>query len=245
MPDFGQAPSPEDLQFEHAEPIAAQPEARGPQCVVCHSSAGETYYHAQGQIVCHGCADRIQRGQQAPPSFSLLPAVLYGAGAALAGCLLYAFVAIAFSLEIGILAILVGWMVGKAVRHASKGRGGRPQQILAVLLTYFSISTSYVVVMIYQVVQNPSIIQKQKKADGTPKEGEIKSAEQRPRAGALLFSMLLLTAAAPFFGLTQGVSGIISLFIIFIGLQRAWRMTGRTDILITGPYTAESVATAQ
>ena len=245
MPDFGQAPSPEELQFEHAEPIAAQPEARGPQCLVCHSSAGETYYHAQGQIVCHDCADRIQSGQQAPPAFSLLPAALYGAGAALAGCLLYAFVAIAFSLEIGILAILVGWMVGKAIRHASKGRGGRSQQILAVLLTYFSISTSYVVVMIYQVVQNPSIVQKQKTNDGTPKDGEIKSAEDRPAAGALVFSLLLLAGAAPFMGLTQGISGIISLFIMFIGLQRAWRMTGRTDIVITGPYTAEAAATAQ
>ena len=245
MPDFGQAPSPENLQFEHAEPIVAEPEPQGPQCVVCHASTGDTYYHAQGKIVCHGCADRIQTGQQAPRAISLLPAALYGGGAALAGCILYAFVAIAFNLEIGILAILVGWMVGKAIRHASRGMGGRPQQILAVLLTYFSISTSYVVVMIYEVAKNPSIVQKQKAADGAPKDNEIKSAESRPAAVGLLFSVLLLAAAAPFLSLTQGVSGFISLFIIFIGLQRAWRMTGRTDIVITGPYTAEAAAAAQ
>jgi len=36
--------------------------------------------------------------------------------------------------------------------------------------------------------------------------------------------------------LTSGVSGIISLFIIFIGLKQAWRLTGRSGILLMGPY---------
>jgi hypothetical protein len=47
-----------------------------------------------------------------------------------------------------------------------------------------------------------------------------------------------LFAAAPFFGLTSGISGLISLFIIFIGLQRAWRLTARSQILLMGPYPA-------
>jgi hypothetical protein len=33
------------------------------------------------------------------------------------------------------------------------------------------------------------------------------------------------------------VSGLISLFILFLGLQRAWAMTARHEILVTGPYT--------
>ena len=28
--------------------------------------------------------------------------------------------------------------------------------------------------------------------------------------------------------------------ILFIGMQRAWRMTGRSDILITGPYAVDA-----
>jgi hypothetical protein len=50
--------------------------------------------------------------------------------------------------------------------------------------------------------------------------------------------MLILTAAAPFLALGSGVSGFISLFIIFIGLQQAWKLTGRTELLVTGPHEA-------
>jgi hypothetical protein len=47
--------------------------------------------------------------------------------------------------------------------------------------------------------------------------------------------LLLIFAAARFFGLTS-VGGLISLFIIFIGLRQAWRLTGWSGILVMGPY---------
>jgi hypothetical protein len=243
MPDYGQPLSPQELQFQHAEPIAApSPEGTAQSCVACRQPVGDSYYHAQGQTVCSLCAQRIQSGQQAPPAVSLLRAALYGGGAALGGCILYALVAIVLNLEIGIIAILVGWMVGKAIRHASDGLGGRPQQILAVALTYFAISTSYIPVMIYQVAKHPTAAME--KARTQEKEGAISSEGSGTRksgvsGGALLFSFLLLIAIAPFLTLTAGVSGLISLFILFIGMQRAWRLTGRTDIVLSGPYQAE------
>ena len=60
----------------------------------------------------------------------------------MAGSILYA-IPLAMGFQIGIVALLVGWMVGKAIRNGSYGVGGRPQQILAVVLTYFAISTSF------------------------------------------------------------------------------------------------------
>ena len=244
MPDHGTPPSPQDLQFQHAEPIAADsPESSGQACVVCKQPVGDTYYHAQGHVVCPLCAQRIQSGQQAPPALSLLRAALYGGGAALGGCIVYALVAIVLNAEIGLIAILVGWMVGKAIRHASDGMGGRPQQILAVTLTYFAISTSYIPVMIYQVSRHPSTAAQQ--AQAQRKGGEVTSdGEQTSRGrmsvGSLFFAMLTLAAIAPFLTLTASVSGLISLFILFIGLQRAWRLTGRAEILLMGPYTVEA-----
>src|SRR4051812_5425858 len=117
--------SPQDMQFEHAEPL--EPEVLqddgSPRCVVCKRPTGSTYYHAQGAVVCAGCAEKIQTGQQAPQTTSLATAALYGGGAALAGCLLYAAVAIILHAEIGLIAILVGYMVGRGIRHGSKGRG--------------------------------------------------------------------------------------------------------------------------
>src|SRR5664279_4807982 len=152
MPDLGPGPSPHDLQFQHAEPIGAEtpPGGSGQICAACKQPVGGTYYHAHGHVVCPLCAQRIQAGQQAAPALSLMRAALYGGGAALAGCALYALVAIVLHAEIGLIAILVGWMVGKTIRHASYGHGGRRQQILAVLLTYFAITTSYIPVVLYQ-----------------------------------------------------------------------------------------------
>ena len=51
-----------------------------------------------------------------------------------------------------------------------------------------------------------------------------------------MFMILIIAAAAPFLSLGSGVSGLITLFIIFLGLQRAWRLTGRTELLVMGPY---------
>src|ERR1035441_3047262 len=121
MPDFGPPPSPHELQFQHAEPVAEATSSAGsaPACVVCKQPLGDTYYQAQGQAVCAACAERLRADQQAAPAFSLMRAALYGGGAALAGCALYAGVAIVLHAEIGLIAILVGWMVGKAIRHAS------------------------------------------------------------------------------------------------------------------------------
>lgn len=247
MSEFGQNPIPQELQFQHAEPLpsANAPVSSGKSCVACKQSIANTYYHAQGQVVCPLCADRIQSGQQAPPPLSLARAALYGAGAALAGCILYATVAIVSGLEVGLIAIVVGYMVGKAIRRASRGLGGRPQQILAVTLTYFSITTSYIPVFIYQSMKHPHTVvqsgQTEVQGAETARNGGA-AGQARVSFGRALLFLLLLAAVAPFLSLGSGVSGLISLFIIFIGLQRAWRLTGRSEILVMGPYESPAPA---
>lgn len=208
----------------------------GPQCVACKQHIAKTYYHAQGQVVCELCAQRIQSGQQAPPVAALGRAVLYGVGAALAGCTLYALVSIVTGWEIGLVAIVVGYMVGRAVRLGSHGLGGRPQQILAVLLTYFAITTSYIPVFIYQAIKNPTALHQSKPAQ-TPAATQQKPA--RMSVGKALFILLLIAAAAPFLSLASGMGAFITLFIIFIGLRQAWRLTARPEILLMGPYELE------
>ena len=198
------------MQFQHAEPLApgVLQDDGSPRCAVCKRATGSTYYHAERSVVCGGCAEGIRTGEQAPPASSLAEAAFYGVGAAIAGCMLYAGVAIIFKIQISLIAILVGYMVGTGVRHGSDGRGGLSQQILAVVLTYFAITTSYLVVVIY-------------------------------RTGSILplSTIVSIAAIAPFLRFqSNGLSGLIGLVIIFIGLQRAWRMTARVRIRISGPY---------
>ena len=238
MPDYS-SPAPQDLQFQRAEPLPADSGA-GPQCVICKKSTGDSHYQARGHNICTTCAQKIQAGQQAPTAGTLARAALYGGGAALAGCALYATVAIVTGLEIGLVAIVVGYLVGKAIRAGSNGLGGRPQQILAVALTYFAITTSYIPVILYQSAKHPAAVQQ---AASNPSGSTVESTDSsKPpmSAGSAVLFLLLIAAAAPFLSLTSGVSGIITLFIIFIGLQRAWRLTGRAKIVLTGPFQTAS-----
>ena len=238
MPDFGPPLSPQDLQFQHAEPIGdAASEGSAQTCAACQQPVGDTFYQAQSHVVCPPCAARIQAAQQVAPPLSLMRAALYGGAAALGGCAIYALVAIVLHAEIGIIAILVGWMVGKAIRHASYGRGGRPQQILAVLLTYFAITTSYIPVVLYQYARSPHRVEQRPQAQTTDAP-----ADARPRisfSGIALF-LLIRAAIAPFLSLTSGISAWISLFILFIGLRYAWKLTERREIAFAGPYPVEA-----
>src|ERR1039458_3294691 len=238
MPEFGPPLSPQDLQFQHAEPIGdAASEGSAQTCAACKQPVGDTFYQAQSHVVCPPCAARIQAAQQAAPPLSLMRAALYGGAAALGGCAIYALVAIVLHAEIGIIAILVGWMVGKAIRHASYGRGGRPQQILAVTLTYFAITTSYIPVVLYQYARSPHRVEQRQQAQTTDAP-----ADARPRisfSGIALF-LLIRAAIAPFLSLTSGISAWISLFILFIGLRYAWKLTERREILLMGPYRGEA-----
>jgi hypothetical protein len=227
------APVPvEQLQFRHAEPVGAQAASR--RCAACKSAVNNTYFQAAGHDICPTCAARMQSGQQAPPPHSLLKAALYGGGAAIAGCALYAFVAIAANLQLALLAILIGYMVGRAVRHASNGLGGRSQQILAVLLTYFAITFSYVAVFVYQAGSKQAA-SAHHSAAATTATPPTPVARMSP--GAAVVVLAGLATIAPFLALgSNPVGGLISLFIIFVGLRQAWKMTGRSDIMILGPY---------
>src|ERR1051325_7617858 len=89
MSEFGQSPPAQELQFQHAEPLTTENTlGDGQRCVACKQPIASTYYHAQGQVVCPFCAERIQSGQQAAPPLSLARAFLYGSGAAFGGFLL-------------------------------------------------------------------------------------------------------------------------------------------------------------
>lgn len=227
-------PAPEQLQFRRAQ-HSLDPNAK--LCIACKNTIAGQYFHANGNVICAGCAQRIESHQQPPPHASLLKAALYGGGAAIAGCAIYAIVGM-LGVEIGIVAILVGWMVGKAIRYASGGLGGRPQQILAVLLTYFAITTSYIPIWIYQISKaKPQPAEQSQSQTVTPPAQTSTAVEPMSRGRALLF-FVGLAAAAPFIAIFEGgsPSALISLFIIFIGLRQAWALTKRTEIIITGPY---------
>ncbi len=237
-------PAPEALQFRKAEHVSEAP--TGPPCVICAKPIGDTYFHANGKTVCPPCAKAVEAGTSAPPHQTLLKAFFYGLGAAIVGSLLWATITIVTNYQLALIAILIGFMVGKSVRYASKGLGGRPQQILAVVLTYFSITTSVIPVVIYHQMEKPKTAQTDRvTAQTNQPSGQSSSpalTESKPRMslGAALLMFLGLALASPFLSLSEGAGGILTLVIIFFGLQRAWRMTGRANVVLMGPYQQSS-----
>jgi hypothetical protein len=54
--------------------------------------------------------------------------------------------------------------------------------------------------------------------------------------GKAIGMLTLLGLASPFLELADPFHGIIGLFILFIGIRIAWKMTARPDLLIEGPF---------
>lgn len=144
---------------------------------------------------------------------SLSRPLLFGTGAAIVCSAGYAVITLLSGLELALIAILVGYLVGRAVRLGANGVGGRPFQIMAVVLTYLSITISYVPLILRQV-----------------------------SPGQLLQVLPTITGLAlisPFLSLQNPVSGILGLVIIGVGLLQAWRQTApRRIMILTGPFPA-------
>jgi hypothetical protein len=238
-------PSNEGLQFEKAD-FAGSP---GVTCVLCKQPIAGEYYQVNGQTVCGNCRPKVDSiftgGSKIGRMFKATGA---GIVAGIGGFLVYWGVRAGTGYEIGLIAILVGWMVGVSVRWGAQRRGGLFYQLLAAALTYCSIASSY----------TPEILNGIRSGGGDPVEesatenraGDNKKVtapaaknEERGAARApFLFQLIIafvISLAAPFL---MGTENLIGWIIIAVGLWEAWRLNKRVAIDISGPMTASSPA---
>lgn len=134
------------LQFDTAEPASAEGAGPGPlTCAVCKADIPTSYYEVNGSIVCDACRTKLNAqlaGGSEPARFA--KAVGLGVAGAAAGSALYFVILALTGYHIGLVAVVVGLLVGKAVAYGSEGRGGPVYQGLAVVLTYLAIVTTYI-----------------------------------------------------------------------------------------------------
>jgi hypothetical protein len=129
------------LQLDRAEYAENAPE----RCAACGQGLGGSYYEVGGRVCCAACQERLVAalaGRPGPSGF--LRAAAAGLSAAAVGSAIFFAVRAATGYEFGLISILVGFLVGKAVHWGCGGRGGWPYQALAVLLTYLAIVSTYV-----------------------------------------------------------------------------------------------------
>ena len=259
-------PKPDDnLQFDTVSSAGAS--AGGAvTCSSCKRSITDQYYHIGGRPICASCRAKAEgeiatwraRGQG---SGAMMRAVVYGGAAMVAGALIYWGVMAYLNLEIGIVAILIGWMVGKMIRKATHNLGGRRYQILAVCLTYFAVALAYSPFAFKQIekkrndAKSHQIANKATVTDSsaTPDDSADAAADSaapaagakgapRPKMGAGAFliglgALLVFILALPVLGIIGSMpSGLISALIIFIGLRAAWQLTQEAKVDIRGPF---------
>ena len=116
--------------------------AAGVACTSCGASIATEYYERNGSVICGTCAQTQAVGGGTSVT-RFLRALASGTLAAAAGAALYFGVAKLTGYEFGLMAIVVGFAVGTAVRWGSYGRGGWRYQALAMTLTYVSIVATY------------------------------------------------------------------------------------------------------
>jgi hypothetical protein len=213
------APATGALQFDTAEPSAA---ASGRSCTACKRPIEAEYHMANMHVVCTPCRGALEAEPQGSRTGRLGRALLFGAGAAVAGSVVYLVVLAATGYEIGLISILVGWMVGRAVSTGSANRGGWLYQLMAIGFTYLAICTSYV----------PQV------ADALRQSGDAGELS----AAALYIVSFIVSLGVPV--LSIGESPIGALIVAF-GLYQAWRENKRPEITISGPYTVAPTAQPQ
>ena len=246
---------PGDLSFDKAEFTegAAVPAA---ECDFCKQPLVGSYFVLAGRASCERCKTQYEYDQATGSgSGRFLRASVFGLGAAAAGSALWYAVRVITNYEIGLIAILVGLMVGGAVRAGSRHRGGPLYQALAIALTYFGICAQYVPDIVKAIRNQAAQEQAQTQAPAAPSPAAGQSPAATPvttlvtqasapapreapapSLGGFLMAIGLLLAfamAAPFLG---GFQNLIGILIIGFALYEAWKMNKRVPVAIEGPF---------
>lgn len=237
-----------DLQFDRAE--GAGGPAAELKCTACGQAIRDSYFEVNGNVVCARCRHQVEQQLAAGTSAGRFgKALALGLAAAAAGTALYYAVLALTGYELSLIAIVVGYIVGTAVKKGSNGRGGWRYQALAMFLTYTSIVSSYVPLMIKEFgkANQAMVADSSGAAKGSAKdtanvaaiEPAIDSADAEdaalPEMSPFVAIVLLvgLVYALPFLA---GIQNILGLVIIAIGLYTAWTTNKRQQLAIAGPF---------
>ena len=184
----GNAPAQgnDPLQFDVAEAAASTTSRSASSCRGCSRPITGEYYQVNGSIVCTSCRASLDRPVGARWQ-RVLRAASLGALAAIGGSLLYFAVAAITGREFGLVAIVVGYMVGMAVRKGSRGRGGWAYQTLAIGLTYLAIVTSYVP-LIAREFQKSALSRSSRSTNAVPMADTITISARGPEVGRAIDS---------------------------------------------------------
>ncbi len=249
----------EELQFDQAE--YSEPEESGPpSCDSCNRELSGTYFDVNGVMTCEPCRYKLEELITGHGFSSCLRALAGGVAGGAAGAALYYAVLAISGYEVGLVAIVVGFLVGRGVRWGCRSRGGWLYQTIAVLLTYLAIVSCYIPQIIREFWdqaqtmetseapgQEAATTESDPGAEQQPGQpgsaapeaeefedyGEYEEFEGDIGVAEILIAvlaLLVLAIIAPFLAFDP-----IGFLIIGFGLFEAWRQNKRLVLQIEGP----------
>jgi uncharacterized protein (DUF983 family) len=220
-------------------------------CKRCSQSIGDAYYRISGDMTCVPCGEKAKLELPEDSHAAFVRALIFGAGGAVVGLALYATFTIATGLIIGYVSLAVGYIIAKAMKAGSKGFGGRRYQVAAVILTYMAVSLAAIPIGVSQFIkQRDARRQAATQQVATPGDTAapnepVQEPHRAPtNVGGVLLSLVFAGLASPFLELQQSPSAFIGLFILFIGMRIAWKMTDDDAArhAIVGPFRSTTAA---
>lgn len=218
-------------------------------CEFCHADLTDSYFEINGKVTCPRCKNNIEGiSNQGSGTLRFIKALALGVPAAILGSCIYYAIARLTGYELGLVAIVIGLLVGGAVRKGSRHRGGWVYQTLAIFLTYLAIASTYLPYALegiaeieQQAVQDANTSQTETLQDSAATE--VSESEEQPLTSteiALGILLLLgLTLALPFLA---GIENVIGLLIIGFALYEAWKLNRKVTIQIAGPFNLKSTS---
>ena len=200
--------------------VGKRPKTR---CSLCSRAILSEFFRVNGKKVCETCADNLQSGLSTPSHSSLIGALFFGFAGASRACVLYSAVTFATGWTFGYFALVVGWIVGKAVMTGARAVGGFRIQLVAASFTYAAITLNALPRFLYAAYSEP--------------ENLLNSPANWL---ALLGKVVITGLATPFRRYeTDPFSVVVGLLIIFLAIAIAWQLTRLKTLVVGGPFSIQ------
>ena len=253
-PDQAITPPAAPLQFDAADVGNAPPAV---SCAACKRAITGEYYQLNDVITCARCKAQVETELAAKGSRGgrLLKATGLGLLGGLVGAAVWYVVLAYAEWQIGIIAVLVGFLAGRGVRRGSGGRGGRRYQVLAVAITWFSVGAVFVPFAFKGANEAASqggtaaVADSAKPVSAAPASATPAASADSTASAPKKMSVLMALGATAVFVLILPVIVVkadpLTVVFVAIALWEAWRQNRALQLAIRGPFQAgEAVAPA-
>lgn len=203
-----------ELDLERAQ--FDQPAQAEVTCQLCKQPPGTSYFSLNGHPICGRCLQQQRAGQGS----SLFKALVLGSLAGALGAAVYYGIRALTGYDLALITIVLGIMVGLAVRRGAGSSASPIYRVMAVALAWTAMCSTYA----------PMVAE----GMGPSESGEGLTGP------ALWFASLLFSLAVPFFMLRE--VEVLGVIIFAFGLWEAWRLSAPRPFLVEGPFVLAQAA---